>query len=265
MKTISFKPKKSLAQNFLINQHIQQKILQTCELTKEDIVVEIGPGLGALTQGILPHVKKLYAIERDPRCCQQLETNLGSYSNFVLIQDDFLMIDLSRIQQKPLKIIGNLPFNISTPILGKLIENRFLINNIFITVQHEFGKRICSGPDTKQYGRLTLFIQYFCEAKLHFKIKNSAFNPIPKVDSCFMALKMRKVPMVNVTREDIFFEIIKAGFQQRRKTLLNALTKKFSKKFLLEKYRLLNFEPWIRAENLTIQNYAHLANALLEN
>jgi 16S rRNA (adenine1518-N6/adenine1519-N6)-dimethyltransferase len=182
-------PKKHLGQNFLVNANITQRIIDSCQISEKETILEIGPGLGALTKEIANRSEHVYAVETDKRLYDQL-TDAVSLKKINLIHADFLKCDLSFLPQKT-KVIGNLPYKISTPIIEKLINNRQLFQDLFLTVQLEFGKRLAAKPNSKDYGSLSCFVQYYCDTKILFKIRNSCFRPIPKVTSCFVHLRFR--------------------------------------------------------------------------
>ena len=258
-----FKPKKSLGQNFLVDKNIQRKIISSVGLKPSDIVLEIGAGRGELTGLMVPHVKKLYAIEIDSQLCEVLKENLGEYPNINIINKDILKFNLRssfyRLAHK-IKVIGNIPYYISSPTIEHLINFRDIIGTIFITVQKEFAQRLSATAGTKAYGALSCFVQYYTEIKGLFHIKKNCFSPVPKVDSTFIELKIRPHPPVRLKREDLYFKIIRASFSKRRKTLRNSLQGIIPQKMLNEFFSQYSIDSNIRPEDLTLTDFAHLAN-----
>jgi len=263
-------PKKHLGQNFLTDTHIQQKIIQACELKADDVVVEIGPGQGVLTRLIAPHVKKLICIETDRDLIEPLRSSLPARVD--IIHADFLKWDFKQIQTDlvpcapgtrsvQVKVIGNIPYYISTPIIERIIKNRSIISSVFLTVQLEFGQRLMAMPGGKDYGSLTCFVQYYADTKIFFKIKNSCFNPAPKVDSCFLQLKMKST--LQEVDEEFLFTLIQTAFQQRRKNIVNTLKGIVGREKLENELKALNIDPNARPENLTLSNYINLCNRLM--
>ncbi|HOW36276.1 MAG TPA: 16S rRNA (adenine(1518)-N(6)/adenine(1519)-N(6))-dimethyltransferase RsmA [Candidatus Omnitrophota bacterium] len=256
----SLTPKKQLGQNFLIDRNILSKITEACALTPTETILEIGPGLGHLTAHLAEKVSRVIAIETDRRFCKEL-TERFKGSNVEIIQADFLKYDLTNLPLK-LKVIGNLPYYISSAIIAKILQERERFSSLFTTVQLEFGRRLVARPDTKDYSAFSCFVQYYAEPKLLFKIKNTSFKPAPKVDSCFMRLHLREKPLYENVDEPLLFHIIHHAFQKRRKTLPNALDgiiKKGQSSAILNSLGIsLNARP----ENLTIKNFVDIAGAL---
>ena len=261
------KPKKSLGQNFLIDKNIQNKIIGACSLSKEDIILEIGSGTGELAAGISEYVKKVYALEIDPRLLHELEQKLGSTSNCQIIKSDILKFDISNflrengIKQK-IKVIGNIPYYISSPIIEHLISYRHNISQAFITVQKEFAQRVVACSGSKEYGSFSCFVQYYAQAKIIFKIKNVCFKPVPKVSSCFLSLRFRDKSAVEVKDEEFFFRLIRAGFNQRRKTLRNSLSGFMPQGRLQEFLNSAGIDKNVRPEELSLEQFANLSNYL---
>ncbi len=254
-------PQKHLGQNFLIDKNIIQKIIAACAFQEEDHVLEIGPGHGALTQHIAPRVQSLLAIEADARVCETLKP-VFPQKHVHIINADFLKFDMSSLPS-PLKVVGNLPYYISSPILEKLMSCPNSFSDIFITVQHEFGKRLTAHPHTKDYGSLSCFVQYHAEARKLFLIRPSCFRPVPKVMSCFLHLSPRE-KILSAKEEDILFKIIRTAFQHRRKTIINALSDYDDKQRLKDIFHRLNFNIKARPENFTLQDYCKIAKAFGE-
>lgn len=255
-----FFPKKHLGQHFLVDQRTTERIISECQFNPDDIILEIGPGWGVLTYPIASKVKKVIAIEMDPRLCESLKRETKN-TNIEVVQADFLKYDFDLLPEK-LKVIANLPYYISSPVIERIINQRQRVESAFVTVQLEFGQRLCAKVDTKEYGALSCFVQYFADVKLLFKIKKTAFKPIPKVDSCFMKIVPYENVPLKADDEKALFKIIRQAFQQRRKTLPNAL------RGLIERERLdpilesLKIDPKSRPENLSVKDFVDLVNAL---
>jgi 16S rRNA (adenine1518-N6/adenine1519-N6)-dimethyltransferase len=257
--TSDYRPKKNLGQNFLTDIRTQQKIIQSCDLKAEDIVVEIGSGQGVLTKLIAPHVKRLICVETDRDLIEPLRSSLPSVE---IIHADFLKWDMSDLPDG-IKVIGNIPYYISTPIIEKLIEDRRKVAEAFLTVQLEFGQRLIAPAGGKDYGSLTCFAQYYADIKMLFKIKNTCFKPSPKVDSCFLRLIMRPHPEAIGDIEEFLFKLIQTAFQQRRKNIVNTLKGLVSKEKLEASLKDLGIDLNARPENLTLSNYIDLCKELL--
>jgi len=261
------KPKKSLGQNFLIDKNIQKKIICACNLSKEDIVLEIGAGRGDLTVQLALGAKKVYALEIDQRLYPFLHQALDVYDNCQIIKTDILKFNISKFLQdnqikKKIKVIGNIPYYISSPIIEHLIGYRHAISTAFITVQKEFGRRARAPAGSKEYGSFSCFVQYYCACEILFEIKRNSFKPAPNVDSCFLSLEFREKPLVLVQDEGMFFKLIRTAFNQRRKTLRNSLDG------LVAQDRLKNFlqgagiDNNVRPEALSLKQFANLSNYL---
>ena len=256
------KPKKSLGQNFLADRNIREKIVKAAEFNLKDAVLEIGPGRGEITSLLLPKVKKLYALEIDRSLCDVLKETLGNHSNLELINKDILKFDLFSIPGQ-IKVVGNIPYYISTPIIEHLFEYREKIEAIFMTVQKEFAKRMSAAPGSRDYSSLSCFVQYYCEPKVLFNIKRGSFYPVPNVDSSFIRLKIRKEPAVKVSDEKRLFVIIRAAFNQRRKTLRNSLEGIIADEALEKFYRDNHISKGIRPESLSLKDFAALSEIAL--
>jgi 16S rRNA (adenine1518-N6/adenine1519-N6)-dimethyltransferase len=253
-------PKKNLGQNFLVDKHMQQKIIQACGLTPEDMVVEIGPGQGVLTRLIAPHVKRLVCVETDRDLIGPLRSSLPD--TVEIIHADFLEWDMGHLPPG-IKVIGNIPYYISTPIIEKLITDRTKFSEAFLTVQLEFGQRLTAQAGGKDYGSLSCFAQYYADIKMLFKIKNTCFKPAPKVDSCFLRLTMRPQLQGAALQEEFLFKLIQTAFQQRRKNIVNSLKGLVGKEKLEESLKVLGVSFNARPENLTLSNYINLCKHLM--
>ena len=254
------RPKKSLGQNFLSDTRIQQKIIQACGLGADDTVVEIGPGQGALTRLIAPLVKRLISVEADPDLIEPLRSSLPP--SVEVIHADFLKWAMEDLPPG-VKVIGNIPYYISTSIIEKIIEDREKVSAAFLTVQLEFGERLVATHGGKEYGSLTCFAQYYADIKMLFKIKNTCFKPAPKVDSCFLSLTLRPYSPQLAGDEAFLFKLIQTAFQQRRKNIVNTLKGVVGKEKLEHALEGLGISPNARPENLTLSNYINLSNALV--
>ncbi|MFZ5801288.1 MAG: 16S rRNA (adenine(1518)-N(6)/adenine(1519)-N(6))-dimethyltransferase RsmA [Candidatus Omnitrophota bacterium] len=254
-------PKKSLGQNFLNNAKISQRIIQSCDLSLSDEVLEIGPGRGALTRQLAPLVKRIIAVEIDRRLCEQLRQEL-KFNNLEIVCQDILRFDFSKVASK-LKVIGNIPYYISTPIISHLLGNKGKIDAIYLSLQKELGLRAAALPGGKEYGAFSCFVQHHTEPEILFPISKGCFSPQPKVDSVFVRLRVRPQPLIKVKDEEYFFKIIHAAFSQRRKTLGNALSALLPKKELLTGLKALGIDPGLRAEKLTLGDFARIADYFL--
>jgi 16S rRNA (adenine1518-N6/adenine1519-N6)-dimethyltransferase len=217
------KPKKYLGQNFLIDKNIQRKIISSCEFTPDDTVLEIGSGRGELTSLIWPRVKKLFALEVDTELIPELRRSIKGANNVKIINEDILKFDLRKIKLttgEKIKVIGNIPYYISSPILGHLFKFNDFISNIFITIQKEFAYRLSAVKGTKSYGALSCFVQYYREPQIIMNIKKTCFSPVPKVDSAFVWLKAKERKDITLKDETLLFRIIKTAFTKRRKILM---------------------------------------------
>lgn len=257
------KPKKSLGQNFLIDKNIQRKIISSCSLSKEDIVLEVGAGTGDLTEHLAIAAKKVYALEVDRRLFPLLEQKLSSYANFRLIKGSILDFDINKFlldnpAGRKIKVIGNIPYYISSPIIEHLIQYRDKIDTVFMTVQKEFGRRVNAVAGSKEYGSFSCFVQYYALSRIIFEIKKGSFKPVPKVDSCFLSLKFRQDPPVKVRDEESFFKLIRTAFNQRRKTLRNSLAGFITSGLLEEFLEQQGIDRNVRPERLTLDEFARL-------
>jgi len=253
----TYQPKKHLGQNFLTDTRILQKIILSCDLKPEDTVVEIGPGQGVLTRLIAPQVRKLICVETDSDLIEPLRV-----LPIEIIHADFLQWDMGHLPDG-IKVIGNIPYYISTPIVEKLIENRTRFSEAFLTVQLEFGQRLTAKEGGKDYGSLSCFAQYYADIKMLFKIKNTCFKPAPKVDSCFLRLDRKPQAQMPSCNEEFLFELIQTAFQQRRKNIVNSLKGLVGKEKLEGSLKALGIDLNARAENLTLSNYIELSNRLV--
>lgn len=257
------KPKKSLGQNFLIDKNVQRKIVDACEFKPCDIVLEIGAGRGELTRLIVPRVAFVFALEIDSYLCNALADTLRGYSNVKIINQDILKLNLKRYfsnLKKKIKVVGNIPYYITTPIFEHFLKLRSKIDTLFITVQREFGRRITAQPGSKDYGSLSCFTQYYTLPKILFYIKRASFLPAPKVDSCFLRFDMRQKTILSKKQEKLLFTIIRAAFNKRRKILRNSLRGIIPQSKLNTFFDKYGIDPNIRPEDLTLEDFVNLTN-----
>ena len=267
--------KKSLGQNFLTDTNILQKIVDTAEIDKNVNVIEIGPGIGALTEFLAENAAEVMAFEIDERLVPILEDTLRDHDNIKVINEDVLKADLqTRVKEfknpnLPIKVVANLPYYITTPILMHLIESKIPFAEFVVMMQKEVADRISAEPNTKAYGSLSIAVQYYMTAKVAFVVPRTVFVPAPNVDSAILKMTRREQPLVEVKDEDFFFRVSKISFVHRRKTLWNNLTSHFGKseevKTKLEQaLENANIKPSIRGEALSIPDFARLSDALSE-
>ena len=275
LREYNIRPSKRFGQNFLIDQNIKNKIIDSIQLKKEDVVLEIGPGLGALTEDLYKKAKGVIAIEKDKRLYSFLLNKIDIRSDrrtevcsvrrseLGLINDDILKYEFKDISSK-LIVVGNLPYSISSPILNKLIDNRKYIKSVYATLQMEFGERLVAPPGTKDYSSLSCYAQFYGEPKILFKIPKGAFFPAPEVDSCFLRIGMEKQIDISIDQE-MLFKIIRSSFEKRRKTILNSLYSSgiFKSKeealISLEKARI---SPGRRPETISLQEFISLSRII---
>ena len=271
MKKYGITANKSLGQNFLIDDNVVNEIIDSAEINNEDLVIEIGPGLGTLTSELLEKAGKVIAIELDDRMLKILQDRFYLYEKFILIHEDVLKVDLKKLikeqigELKKVKIVANLPYYITTPIIMKLLEEELSIDSITVMVQKEVADRITAIPGEKVSGSITYSVYYYAVPFEVAFVPKESFIPSPEVDSEVIRLEIRKEPAVAVKSKETFFKLIKTSFMQRRKTLLNGIcngkivnTKEEGKKLLA----ILGLTENVRGENLTIEQFAELANLL---
>lgn len=274
MKKYNIKANKSLGQNFLINNQVVEKIVDSSEINKDELVIEVGPGLGTLTKYLLERAKKVICIELDKKMINILNDRFRLYDNFELLNEDILKVDLNKLIKKEkennkinkVKIVANLPYYITTPIVMKLLEEELDLESITIMVQKEVADRLIAIPGQKNTGAITYSVYYYSEAEEVLEVPKNCFIPEPDIVSKVIKLKIRKEPPVDVKSKKVMMKIIKCAFMQRRKTLLNALVnaKVFeNKEEGLEILEKLQLDKNVRAENLTLENFAQIANIIL--
>ena len=266
--------KKSFGQNFLTDTNILQKIVDTAELDKEVNVIEIGPGIGALTEFLAENAAEVMAFEIDDRLVPILADTLRDFDNVTVINEDILKADLqAHIQnfknpELPIKVVANLPYYITTPILMHLIESKIPFSEFVVMMQKEVADRISAQPNTKSYGSLSIAVQYYMTAKVAFVVPRTVFVPAPNVDSAILKMVRRSEPLVAVKDEDFFFKVARLSFVHRRKTLWNNLTGAFGKseevkERLTRALEQADIKPSVRGEALSIADFARLSDALL--
>lgn len=275
MKKYNIRANKSLGQNFLINNEVVENIVNSSEISKSDMVIEIGPGLGTLTKYLLEKAGKVLCVELDTKMIKILQDRFGLYDNFELINADILKVNLNEIisenkkegKIENVKIVANLPYYITTPIIMKLLEEKLDIKSITVMIQKEVADRLIETPGGKNTGAITHTVYYYCESEKIMEVPNSSFIPEPEVTSEVIKLNLRNKPAVDIDNPKIMFMIIKSAFMQRRKTLLNALTntKVFTNKEEgIQILKKLNLNENVRAEELSIQNFADIAKIIIE-
>mgnify|MGYP000001598525 CR=1 FL=1 len=253
-------PRKRFGQNFLVDSNIIAAIIAAINPQPQENILEIGPGLGVLTQALIASHAAINAVEIDRDLTAHLESKFSNANNFTLHCQDILKFPIESIQitepNKKLRIVGNLPYNISTPLLFKLFNNIHIINDMFFMLQHEVAVRLAAHPNTKEYGRMSIMAQYYCNMEILIQVPPHSFNPAPKVDSCIVKFTPHLQPTVNVTDHTMLQNIVTNAFSQRRKTISNSLKGFISAEELLN----LEIDPKLRAENLTLIDYTNIAN-----
>lgn len=263
---------KRFGQNFLIDGNIIDKIVAGAEINEEDVVLEIGPGIGSLTQGIAEVAKKVIAVEIDKKLIPVLEDTLSNYDNIRIINKDILKLDFAKLLKeediKTIKVVANLPYYITTPIIMNLLEQDIPVSSITVMLQKEVAERMSSGPGSKSYGSLSLATAYYAETELVTMVPAGCFIPKPKVGSAVIRL-VKKEPTVIVEDEKLLFKIIKSGFAQRRKTFINSMINSnmttYTKEEVIMALESIHVDLRIRGEALTLEQYGALCNYLYEN
>ena len=271
IKKYQFNFQKKFGQNFLIDEHVIQKIINGAQVTKDDFVLEIGPGIGTMTQYLAESAREVVAVEIDKSLIPILGDTLSSYDNVTVINEDILKVDIERLVQeknqgKPIKVVANLPYYITTPIIMGLFESHVPLKSITIMVQKEVADRMQVGPGTKDYGALSLAVQYYARPEVIAYVSPACFIPKPNVGSAVIRLDRYEKPPVETEDEAFLFAVIKAAFNQRRKTLANGLanarelgiTRQQAEEALLQ----MELSPSIRGEALTLREFADLSNIL---
>lgn len=262
-KRFDIKMSKKLGQNFLVKRGIVDEIVHAAELTPGEPVLEVGPGIGTLTQGLAQSGADVTAIELDRRLLEVLDTTLASYDNVRIIHGDVLKLDVPSIMNhKPFKVVANLPYYITTPIIMSLLESKLPIERLVVMVQKEVALRMVAKPGTKDYGALSVAVQYYTEPDIVLDVPPKSFLPAPAVTSSVIRCVLRDKPPVDVIDEKLFFRVVKAGFAQRRKTFSNTMkTTGLSKDRIEELLAKANIDGQRRGETFTLQEFADVANA----
>ena len=270
LQKYGFTIQKKFGQNFLIDSHVIRKIIAAAEIEKDDIVVEIGPGMGTLTQYLAEATGKVYAVEIDKALIPILEDTLSEYDNVKIINDDILKVDINSLvagtDQKKLKIVANLPYYITTPIIMGILEKNVNVSDMVVMVQKEVAERMDASPGTKDYGALSLAVQYRAETYLAANVPPNSFIPRPGVGSAVIRLRIYDEPKVKVKNEKLMFSLIKASFGERRKTLQNGISNyqelSFTKDEVAAALREMGLDERIRGEKLTLSEFAMLSDIL---
>mgnify|MGYP000069740548 CR=1 FL=1 len=266
----SFAFQKKFGQNFLIDSNILESIVSAADITNDDFVLEIGPGIGTMTQYLCEAARQVVAVEIDKMLIPILKDTLSEYDNVEVINQDVLKLDIKALAQeknngKPIKVVANLPYYITTPIIMGLFESKVPIESITIMVQKEVADRMQTGPGSKDYGALSLAVQYYADAKVQLNVSASCFMPRPNVDSAVIKLTAHEKPVVDVD-ETLMFKVIRASFNQRRKTLVNGLKNSseldYTKEEIVQAIKAIGKEENIRGEKLTLEEFAALSNSL---
>ena len=263
-----FSFKKNFGQNFLVDERVLGKIVSSAEISKDDVVIEVGPGIGTLTQALAKEAYKVVAVEIDTTLVPILGELLSDFDNIEIINEDILKVDVNAIAEKypdkKIKMVANLPYYITTPIIMNVLENHIPVESITVMIQKEVAYRMKAQPSTKDYGSLSLAVQYYCEPYLVANVPQNCFMPRPNVDSAVIKLTVMDKPKVQVNNEKVMFEFIKAAFSQRRKTLVNCI---FSRGLLTlskdEMGKMLNglgYDERVRGESLTLEDYGKITD-----
>lgn len=269
IKKHDFTIQKKFGQNFLIDTHVLEKIINSAGMTKEDCVLEIGPGIGTMTQYLAEEAGHVIAVEIDTKLIPILNETLADYDNVTIINQDILKVDINQITQdynqgRPIKVVANLPYYITTPIIMGLFEGGVPIDNITVMVQKEVADRMQVGPGSKDYGALSLAVQYYAEPYIVANVPPNCFIPRPGVGSAVIRLTRYKTPPVDVVDPKLMFRLIRASFNQRRKTLQNGLNNSseisFTKEQIIEAIEHMGLNPSVRGETLTLKEFAGLSN-----
>lgn len=271
LEKYNFNFQKKFGQNFLIDTHILEKIVDGAGITEDDCVLEIGPGIGTMTQYLCERAKFVVCVEIDKNLIPILEDTLSSYDNKIIINNDVLKVDINELAQKyndgkPIKVVANLPYYITTPIIMGLFESHVPLKSITVMIQKEVAERMQVGPGTKDYGALSLAVQYYAVPEVLTIVSSGCFIPRPNVDSAVIRLTLHEKNPIEVKDEALMFKLIRASFNQRRKTLVNGLTNAelsgITKEKVLEALNEMNLSATVRGEALTLEQFAQLSDLL---
>ncbi len=274
LQKYNFNFQKKYGQNFLVDTHVLEKIMDAAQITADDCVVEIGPGIGTMTQYLAERAGSVVAVEIDKNLIPILQETLSEYDNVTIINEDILKVDLNRIVEeknegRPVKVVANLPYYITTPIIMGLFENHMPLQSITIMVQKEVADRMQIGPGTKDYGALSLAVQYYARPEIVAIVPPNCFIPRPGVASAVIRLTRYEEPPVQVTDEAFLFALIRASFNQRRKTLANGLSNaqnlSLTREQVTEALESMGLSPTVRGEALTLSQFAALSEMLKGN
>ena len=267
VKKYNFKFSKSLGQNFLIDDSVLNDIVNGADVNGEDFIIEIGPGVGTLTAQLLNKAKKVTSIELDNDLIPILQQELGDHPNFSLIHKDALKVDFNEVigDEKSVKLVANLPYYVTTPIIVNLLKNKYNFKSLTIMIQKEVAERMDAEPNCKEYGSLSLLVQYYCDTKIIRKVAPSSFMPRPKVESMVIRLDRLEEPRVKVKDENLMFEIIRNSFNMRRKTLWNGVKNMgVDKEDLMKAFEEAGVDPKRRGETLSLEEFARLSDCIYE-
>lgn len=262
MRKYNISANKGLGQNFLIDEDIVNNIIKESDVSQDDLIIEIGPGLGTLTKLLLEKAKKVICIELDDRMIKILSERFSLYNNLEIIHDDVLKVNLKDIikNEKSVKVVANLPYYITTPIIMKLLEDRLNIDTITVMVQKEVAERLCSITGDNTAGAITHAIRYYTIPEIVINVPNTSFIPAPEVESSVIRFKVLKQPSINVIDEKVLFKVIKNAYMQRRKTLTNALSNILPKDEIVKVLEKLDIDTKIRGEKLTLEQFAKISD-----
>ncbi|HZJ57370.1 MAG TPA: 16S rRNA (adenine(1518)-N(6)/adenine(1519)-N(6))-dimethyltransferase RsmA [Clostridia bacterium] len=267
----NFRLSKSLGQNFLADRNIVEKIIDGAEVTEKDMILEIGPGIGTLTKDLMARAGKVVAVEIDRDLFPVLEETLGAPPNLTLIHGDILKTDIKRLVDKEFggnefKVVANLPYYITTPIIMRFLEEELPVTSLTVMIQREVARRITAGPGEKEYGSLSVAVQYYTNPRVLCNVPATVFMPRPKVDSMVVILERRNRPAIEVRDRQLFFRIVRGAFAKRRKILLNNLTTgefgEWDRERMLEILHMSGIDPKRRGETLTLEEFAGISNVM---
>lgn len=271
LQKYNFTFQKKFGQNFLIDTHILERIIDEAEICNDDMVLEIGPGIGTMTQYLCEKAGKVVAVEIDKALIPILEDTLSEHNNVTIINEDILKVDINGLvneknEGRPIKVVANLPYYITTPIIMGLFEKRVNVDSITVMVQKEVAQRMQAGPGTKDYGALSLAVQYYAEPQIVANVPPNCFMPRPNVSSAVIRLKLHDEPLIKVKNEEMFFKLIRASFAQRRKTLVNSINNSgelnYTKEQVADALKQMGIAGNIRGEALTLEQFALLSDFL---
>jgi len=274
LQKYNFRFQKKFGQNFLIDTHVLDKIVAAANITKDDCILEVGPGIGTMTQYLAEHAGKVIAVEIDDNLIPILHDTLGQYDNIEIIHNDILKVDVAKLADKynngrPLKVVANLPYYITTPIIMGLFENNVPLESITVMVQKEVAERMQTGPGSKDYGALSLAVQFYASPYLVANVPPNCFMPRPNVGSAVIRLTRHEKPPVTVKNEKLMFSLIRAAFNQRRKTLVNAINNFsefcYSKEDIASALTSCGLDVNVRGEALSLEEFAKLADAFTDS